>query len=105
MAVKKPTAADRPQFRRDAAKMVETLGIQVGDVDSAAVVCCLRAADFSPDDNILWENEANKSAVRNDVHCLVCKSPLAVSNHTYARYLALDKKPRTCCVQCIGQIS
>jgi hypothetical protein len=98
--VKKPTAADRPQFRRDVANMMEALNVQVSEVNSEAIVLCTRASDFDPDDNVLWENEANKSAVRADVHCFSCQSPLAMSNHMYERYTALDKRPRACCVQC-----
>ena len=98
---KKLTAADRPQFRREMADMMSSLGVQVAEISPDVVVCCQRAADFHPNDNVLWELEANKSAVRENVHCAGCKSPLAMSNHAYARYSALDKKPRTVCVQCM----
>jgi hypothetical protein len=84
--------------------MMEALDVQVGEVDSSAVICCSRASDFDPDSNVLWEDEANKSAVRPDVLCFVCKSVMAMSNHAYARYVALDKKPRVCCVQCMGTL-
>jgi hypothetical protein len=96
----KPTAADRPQFRRDVAKMMVDLGVGVGEPDDA-VILCTRADDFDPASNVLWENEANKSAVRPDVRCSTCKHNVALSNHAYARYCALDKKPRICCTACL----
>ena len=99
--MKKQTAADRPEFRRDLAEMVQKLDIKAGEVNQDAMVVCTRAADFNPQDNVLWELEANKSAVRNDVHCIGCKSPMAMSNDTYGKYTALDKKPRVCCVHCL----
>lgn len=98
---KKLTAADRPQFHRDAAKMMDGLDIQIGEPDAAAVILCSRAVDFDPETNVLWELEANKSAVRPDVHCSTCDSVVALSNHVYARYLVMDKKPRICCTACL----
>ena len=76
---KKLTAADRPQFHRDAAKMMDGLDIQIGEPDAAAVILCSRAVDFDPETNVLWELEANKSAVRPDVHCSTCDSVVALS--------------------------
>jgi hypothetical protein len=102
--MKKPTAADRPQFRRDVEDMVSKLGIQPKEISQDAIVVCTRAADFDPADNVLWELEANKSVVRLDVHCIGCKSPMAMSNHAYARYSALDKKPKVCCIQCMVEM-
>lgn len=81
--------------------MVEKLGIQEGEIDQDMMVVCTRAADFNPDDNVLWEMEANKSAVRPDVHCFSCNSPMAMSNDAYGKYQALDKKPKVCCIQCM----
>jgi hypothetical protein len=102
--MKKPTAADRPQFRRDMADLMQKLGVRLGKIGQDVMVVCTRAADFDPDSNVLWELEANRSAVRDDVHCLTCKSPLAMSNEAYARYLSLDKKPKVCCVQCMVEV-
>ena len=102
--MKKPTAADRPQFRRDVAGMIRKLDVQVGEINQDVMVVCTRAADFNPADNILWELKANQSAVRNDVFCIGCKSPLAMSNDAYERYTNLDKKPSVCCVQCMVEI-
>lgn len=101
--VKKPTAADRPQFRRDVADMMQRLGVQVG-VPEDAVILCTRAEDFDPSHNVLWELEANKSAVRPDVLCMACKSPMAMSNELYGRYVKADKKPKVCCPQCMVEI-
>jgi hypothetical protein len=102
--VKKPTAADRPQFRRDVAKLMNALDIQVSEVTPEAIVLCVRAADFDPADNVLWENEANKSSARDDVQCFNCKNTLAMSNHLYAQYKSLDKRPRVCCVRCAVEV-
>ena len=102
--MKKPTAADRPEFRRNVANMMDKLDVQVGEIDQDALIVCTRASDFNPADNILWELEANRSAVRSDVHCFSCKSGMAMSNDAYAKYTRLDKKPRVCCVQCLTQI-
>ncbi len=97
----KPKASDRPQFRRDVAKIMEALGVQVGEPDSAGVILCTRASEFDPATNVLWEDPANKSAVRPDVQCSTCKQTVALSNHAYERYRALDKKPRICCSACL----
>ena len=102
--MKKPTAADRPEFRRNVADMVSKLDISVGEITQNVMVVCTRAADFDPASNVLWELEANRSAVRNDVLCMACKSPLAMSNDAYGRYTSLDKKPNVCCVLCIVEI-
>jgi hypothetical protein len=101
---KKPTAADRPEFRRDVADIVHKLGIQPAEITQDVMLVCMRAADFDPNDNVLWELEANKSAVRPDVHCTECESLLAMSNHAYKRYSGLDKKPKVCCVQCMVEV-
>ena len=98
---RKPTAADRPQFRRDAAALMERLGAQVGEPDSAAVILCSHASEFDPASNVLWEDEANKSAVRADVHCTACNGQVAMSNHAYDRSRAMDKRPRICCTRCL----
>jgi hypothetical protein len=100
---RKPTAADRPQFRRDVLDMMQKLGVQVG-VPEDAVILCTRAEDFDPADNVLWELEANRSAVRPDVHCFKCQAVMAMSNDAYGRYCALDKKPRVCCIQCMAEL-
>jgi len=97
---KKPSAADRPQFRRDVAKMMGDLGVKVGEPDDA-VILCTRAEDWDPASNVLWENEANRSFVRDDVQCSTCNQTVVLSNHAYKRYLALDKKPRICCLACL----
>jgi len=81
--------------------MMDKLGVQVGEATPDAVILCMRAEDFDPTSNVLWENEANKSAIRPNVRCFGCKSAVAMSNHTYARYTSMDKKPRVCCVQCV----
>jgi len=81
--------------------MVEKLDVQVGEPESADVILCSRAADFDPASNVLWELEANRSAVRPDVRCLACKSVVAMSNHAYERYCAMDDKPRICCTVCL----
>ncbi len=99
--MKKPTAADRPEFRRGVAKMMKESNIGVAEITPDAVIVCTRANEFDPASNILWEDEANRSAVRPDVHCFGCKSVVAMSNHAYARYSAFDKKPRVVCVHCV----
>jgi hypothetical protein len=99
MSRRKPTAADRPEFRRAMRDMVEKLG--VAQITPDVAIVCTRASDFRPEDNVLWELEANKSAVRHDMHCAGCQSEMAMSNHAYARYTSLDKKPRVLCVQCV----
>ncbi len=103
MAERKPTAADRPQFRRDVAKMMGELNVGVAAISPDAVILCTRASDFDPADNVLWEDVANKSAVRSDVQCFGCQSPMAMSNHAYECYSALDKKPRVICIQCAAE--
>jgi len=103
MAKRKPTAADRPQFRRDMAKMMGELKVGVAEIEPDMVLLCTRASDFDPSQNVLWENTANKSAVRSDVQCFGCKSAMAMSNHAYERYTALDKKPRVVCIQCAAE--
>lgn len=103
MAERKPTAADRPQFRRDVAKMMGELNVGVAEIAPDVVLLCTRASDFDPADNVLWENEANKSAVRADVLCFGCKSVMAMSNHAYERYSGLDKKPRVVCIRCAAE--
>lgn len=100
MKRKKPTAADRPQFRRDLARDLQKLGVEIGEVGSDTMVICSRAEDFDPASNVLWELEANRSAVRPGVKCFKCGSVMAMSNHAYNGYARLDKKPRVCCVQC-----
>ncbi len=102
---RKPTAADRPQFRRDVAKMMGELNVGVAEIAPDMTILCTRAADFDPASNVLWENEANKSAVRPDVRCSTCNETVAMSNHAYGRYAALDKKPRVCCLQCVTSLS
>jgi hypothetical protein len=108
MAHRKPTAADRPEFRRDVEKMMETLDVQVGEIDDpraeAVVILVTLAVDFDPASNVLWELDANKSAVRPDVHCSFCKGVVAMSNHAYGRYAAMVKKPRVCCTRCVGSL-
>ncbi len=101
---KKPTAADRPEFRRGVADIVQKLGIKAAPITQDVMLVCTRAADFDPADNVLWEFEANRSAVRSDVHCFKCESPMAMSNEAYGKYLVLDKKPKVCCVQCMVEI-
>lgn len=98
---RKPSAADRPQFRRDVAKMLGDMNVGVAEIAPNMTILCTRASDFDPADNVLWEDVANKSAVRPDVHCSGCKSPMAMSNHAYARYSAMDKKPNVICLQCV----
>jgi len=99
------SAADRPAFRRDVAKAFDDHNIGVGDMtEPGIVVVCARAADFDPETNVLWENEANRSAVRPDVLCQDCKSPLAMSHHAYAQYRAQDRKPKVLCVQCLQRV-
>lgn len=102
-AERKPTAADRPQFRRDVAKMLGDLNVGVTEISPDVTILCTRAGDFDPADNVLWEDEANKSAVRSDVQCFGCKSTMAMSNHAYERYSAFDKKPRVVCIQCAAE--
>jgi hypothetical protein len=104
MPERKLTAADRPEFRRDLAKMIKELGVGTADLDQEMTIICVRAADFNPNHNVLWELDANKSAVRNDVHCFGCNSTLAMSNEAYGRYSAFDKKPRASCVQCMLEV-
>jgi hypothetical protein len=86
------------------AKMMETLNVEVGEVSANAVILCSRAEDFNPAANVLWELDGNKSAVRQDVVCYGCKSAVAMSNHIYGRYTAMDKKPRVCCTRCAGSL-
>ncbi len=101
---RKLTAADRPEFRRQVAELVQQLGIEQGAIGPDVMVVCTRAADFDPGQNVLWELEANRSAVRPDVLCCACQSPLAMSNDAYGRYRALDRKPKVCCLQCMPGI-
>ena len=103
MAERKPTAADRPQFRRDVAKVMEELNVGVAEITPDVVILCTRASDFNPAANVLWEDPANKSAVRSDVQCCACKSAVAMSNHAYERYATFDKKPRVVCIQCVTE--
>jgi hypothetical protein len=98
---RKPTAADRPQFRRDMVDMMSKLDVQVGEVSPDAVILVSRGEGFRPSDNVLWELSGNKSSVRSDVVCSSCKKTVAMSNHTYERYTALDRKPRICCTRCV----
>jgi hypothetical protein len=98
---KRPTAADRPQFRRDVLGLMEKLDVHVGEPDEATVILCTRADDFDPASNVLWEREDNQSAVRPGIVCSTCKQTVALSNHAHGRYLALDKKPRICCTRCL----
>ena len=104
MKRRKATAADRPQFRRDVADMMQKLGVQVGDAGPDTMIVCSRASDFDPSDNVLWEFEANRSAVRPDVHCFRCESPMAMSNDAYGRYQKLDRKPKVCCTRCLPEV-
>lgn len=105
MSQKKPTAADRPEFRRRALETMKKLDVEVDDITPDKVIICIRASEFNPDDNILWELEENKSAVRPDVHCAGCKSEMAMSNHAYAAYAGFDKKPRVMCLPCLLELS
>lgn len=104
MSRKPPTAADRPQFRRDMVKMMSTLKAEVGEVSPETTILCSHKDDFDPADNVLWEHEANKSAVRADVHCMGCSSLVAMSNHAYARFKTFDRKPRVCCTRCVNRL-
>ncbi len=99
---KRPTAGDRPQFRRDVAKVLDALGAEIGEAAPDATILCAHAEDFDPADNVLWELHGNKSAVRADVKCSECKSAVAMSNHTYSQYASMDKKPRVCCTRCVA---
>ena len=83
---------------------MKTLGVQVGDPGPDAMIVCTRAEDFDPADNVLWEFEANRSAVRSDVHCFKCSAVMAMSNDAYGKYVKADKKPRVCCVQCMAEL-
>ncbi len=83
--------------------MMGDLGVKVGE-PADAVILCTRDSDFDPAGNVLWEDEANKSAVRSDVRCSTCSHNVALSNHAYARYRALDKKPRICCTRCVSTL-
>ena len=85
--------------------MMQELGVRPATLDQGMVIVCTRAADFDPADNVLWELDANKSAVRSDIHCSGCGSILAMSNDAYARYTALDKKPKACCIQCLPALA
>jgi hypothetical protein len=84
--------------------MVGRLGVQTHEVDQSVMLVCTRAADFDPADNVLWELEANRSAVRPEVLCIGCQSPMAMSNDAYGKYVQLDKKPKVCCVQCVSEL-
>lgn len=101
---KRPTAADRPQFRRDVVDMIRTLGVQQGELDPGMAIVCTRASDFDPADNVLWEHEANRSAVRPDVRCVNCASVVAMSHDAYGRYGRLDRKPKVYCLQCMVEV-
>lgn len=101
MKPRKPTAADRPAFRRAVADTMQKLHVQVGEPGPDDLVVCTRAADFDPATNVLWELEGNRSAVRPDVQCFSCQSPLAMSNELYGKYTRADAKPRACCAQCM----
>ena len=90
---------DRRKFREALRPLVAKM--EVGVMTSNVVLVCMRAADFDPDSNALWELEANKSAVRQDVRCSGCGSALAVSNAAYATYTAMDKRPKASCMQCV----
>lgn len=81
--------------------MLSDLNVGVAKISSDVTVVCTRASDFDPVSNILFELEANRSAVRPDVHCFKCASVMVMSNDAYARYAALDKKPRVTCLQCL----
>jgi hypothetical protein len=102
MAVRKPTAADRPQFRRDMLDMMQTLKVGVAEIAPDMAILCTPADEWDPSHNVLWEEEANKSAVREEVHCAGCKKPVAMSNHAYERYTMLDKKPVVVCIRCVA---
>lgn len=95
------TAADRPEFRRDVADLMSKLNVQVGEVSPDAILLVSCGEDFQPSDNVLWELEANKSSVRQDIVCGECKKIVAMSNHAYARYTNMDRKPRVCCTRCV----
>jgi hypothetical protein len=101
---RKPTAADRPQFRRDVAKMIGELGVKSAEVSPDMVILVTRASDFEPESNVLWELEANKSSVRSDVVCSTCKNTVAMSNDAYGKYSAFDRKPRICCTVCLPSL-
>ena len=101
MKKRKITAADRPQFRRDFRALMDKLKPEIGELTQDATMVCQKARDFDPSSNKLWELEVNHSAPRSDVRCAGCKEPLAVSNHAYARYKAMDKKPQTMCIECM----
>ena len=45
--MKKPTAADRPEFRRDLAEMVQKLDIKAGEVNQDAMVVFVRYCQTS----------------------------------------------------------
>lgn len=102
---KKPRAADRPQFRREMRALMEKLKPEIGEVSSNSMVLCAHADDFEPADNVLWELEGNRSSVRKDVHCFKCGGAVAMSNHLYAGYQKLDKKPRVCCGRCFPSLT
>jgi Pyruvate/2-oxoacid:ferredoxin oxidoreductase delta subunit len=99
--IRKYTAADRPEFRRAMVETAERLGMEPGEITQDKIVVCTRATEFDPESNVLWEDEANKSFVRHDVTCSDCKHVMAMSNHTYGTWLAMDKKPRVMCIQCM----
>ena len=94
---------DRHKFREALRPLVAKM--EVGAMTSDVVLLCTRASDFDPDSNSLWELEANKSAVRQDVRCSGCGSALAVSNGAYANYTAMDKRPRASCMQCVLDVA
>jgi len=100
MSRKKPTAADRPDFRRFMRGMIGALDIKPAEISSDMTILATRAANFDPADNVLWEDEANKSAIRTDVHCAQCQAVMVMSHHAYGRWKALDKKPNVVCLQC-----
>lgn len=84
--------------------MMEDLGVQVAELDPEMTIVCSRAADFNPEHNVLWELDANKSAVRDDVRCFACGSTVAMSNDAYGKYQVFDKKPKACCLQCMTEM-
>ena len=95
------------------ANAIDDLKIRIGKPEGAqilvgkpegALLVCMSAEEFDPATNILWEDEANKSAARSDVHCSTCKKPVAMSNYLYARYMAMDKRSPVCCSKCLPKL-
>jgi len=81
--------------------MMERLGIRAAEITPETTLVCTRASDFNPADNVLWEDPANRSAVRPDVACDRCKQVVAMSRYAYERWSAMDRKPGVLCPQCV----